>query len=90
MREAATASCRLRWMDYVLLEAVRAIPSPLPTVPRRKVLLGYLGEHAGARRNEQDAGICHWLGRVFAAGHENRRPGPPPPAPRAWRKKHGL
>src|SRR5580700_356888 len=63
MRERRYRKLSARWTP-ILLEGGTRNPKPLPTVsPGERFLLLILWNTL-RERNEQDAGICHWMGRV--------------------------
>src|ERR1700716_2329386 len=65
MRERRYRKLSARWTP-ILLESGARNPKPLPTVsPGERFLLLILWNTL-RERNEPDAGICHWMGRVAA------------------------
>src|SRR5438874_2489404 len=65
MRERRYARLSARWTP-ILLEGAARNPRPLPTVPPGERFLLLILWNTLRERNEQDAGICHWMGRVAA------------------------
>ncbi len=65
LRERRYRKLSARWTP-ILLEGDARNPKPLPTLaPGERSLLLILWNTL-RERNEQDAGICHWMGRVAA------------------------
>ena len=65
MRERRYAKLSARWTP-ILLEGGARNPKPLPTVPPGERFLLLILWNTLRERNEQDAEICHWMGRVAA------------------------
>src|SRR5438105_5823967 len=65
MRERRYAKLSARWTP-ILLEGGARSPKPLPAVAPGERLLLLILWNTLRERNEQDAGICHWMGRVAA------------------------
>jgi HEAT repeats len=65
MRERRYRKLSARWTP-ILLEGGARHPNPLPTVPPGERFLLLILWNTLRERNEQDAGICHWMGRVAA------------------------
>ena len=71
MRERRYRNLSARWTP-ILLEGGASNPKPLPSVaPGERFLLLILWNTL-RERSEQDAGICHWMGRVAAVTQIDR------------------
>src|SRR5437763_590040 len=65
MRERRYAKLSARWIP-ILLEGGARNPKPLPAVAPGERLLLLILWNTLRERNERDAEICHWMGRVAA------------------------
>ncbi|TLZ42385.1 MAG: hypothetical protein E6K32_08650, partial [Gammaproteobacteria bacterium] len=65
MRERRYAKLSARWTP-ILLEGGARNPKPLPAVAPGERLLLLILWNTLRERNERDAEICHWMGRVAA------------------------
>lgn len=65
MRERRYRKLSARWTP-ILLEGGARNPRSLPTVPPGGRFLLLILWNTLRERNEQDAGVCHWMGRVAA------------------------
>src|SRR6266853_808463 len=65
IRERRYRQLSARWTP-ILLESGARNPKPLPTVPPGERFLLLILWNTLRERHEQDAGICHWMGRVAA------------------------